>query len=116
MSFDWNVSTNHNNTATYQLSGLPYTTQKAAGAQTVTFPRVTKWVVLKATTDTVTIKFTDKAANSVTGFTLAAGEMTPVLDLRCTKIFKSGSGVLDVIAGLTTADPENFIDSDSFDW
>tara|TARA_A100000164_G_C21844871_1_gene741982 strand:+ start:69 stop:416 length:348 start_codon:yes stop_codon:yes gene_type:complete len=115
MSFDWNVKTNHNNTATYQLSGLPYTTQAAGGAATVNFPRVTKWIVLRAN-GAVTIKFTNKGGNSVTGFTMAAGDMTPRLDIRCAKIFKTGAGTLEVIAGLTTAETSTFIDSDEFDW
>lgn len=115
MSFDWNVKSNHNHVANYQLSGLPYTELVAGGAQTISFPRVTKWVVFKAN-GAVTIKFTDKAGNTVTGFTMAQGEITPRLDLRCAKIFKSGAGTLEVIAGLTTVDAASFIDSDEFDW
>ena len=115
MSFDWNVKTNHNNAATYQLSGLPYTTQAAAGAATVTFPRVTKWIVLRAN-GAVTVKFTNKGGNNVTGFTMAAGDMTPRLDIRCAKLFKTGDGTLEVVAGLTTAETSTFIDSDEFDW
>ena len=115
MSFDWNVTSNHNNVANYQLSGLPYTELVAANTQTVSFPRVTKWIVLKAN-GAVTIKFTNKANNSVTGFTMAQGDITPRLDLRCTKIFKTGTGTLEVIAGLTTVSSEAFINSDEFDW
>ena len=117
MSFDWNVESNHNHAANYQVSGLPYTTQ-AAGVD-VEFPRVTSWVVLKAVGadgQTVTVKFTDKQGNTVLGYTLSVGETTPRLDLRCTKIFTSGNATLHVLAGLTTADSENFIDSDEFDW
>ena len=116
MSFDWNVKTNHNNAATYQLSGLPYTELVAANAQTITFPRVTKWIVFKAN-GAVTIKFTNKDnGGNVTGFTMADGDITPRLDLRCVKIFKTGGGTLEVIAGLTTAAAETFIDPDAFDW
>ena len=115
MSFDWNVQTNHNNASTYQLSGLPYTTQLAANPQTLNFPRVTSWIVLKAN-GAVTIKFTDKNGNGVTGFTMADGDMTPRLELRCAKLFKSGAGTLEVIAGLTTVETSTFIDSDEFDW
>ena len=116
MSFDWNVKSNHNHAANYQLSGLPYTELVGAGAQEIEFPRVTSWVVFKAN-GAVTIKFTNKdnGAN-VTGFTMAEGDMTPRLDLRCVKIFKTGAGTLQVIAGLTTVDSASFIDSDEFDW
>ena len=115
MSFDWNVQTNHNNASTYQLSGLPYTTQLNVGEQPLNFPRVTSWIVLKAN-GPVTIKFTNKANNGVTGFTMADGDMTPRLELRCAKLFKSGDGTLEVIAGLTTAETSTFIDSNEFDW
>lgn len=115
MSFDWNVKTNHNNVATYQLSGLPYTELVEANAQTISFPRVTKWVVFKAN-GAVTIKFTNKIGNTVTGFTMADGDITPRLDLRCVEIFKTGTGTLQVIAGLTTAEASTFINSDEFDW
>jgi hypothetical protein len=118
MSFDWNVESNHNHVANYQVSGLPYTTQKAAGDDVV-FPRVTSWVVLKAVGadgTAVTVKFTDAQNNAVSGYTLSAGETTPRLDLRCTKIFTSGNATLHVLAGLTTIGSANFIDSDEFDW
>ena len=115
MSFDWNVESNHNNVANYQISGLPYTEQVAAGAQTISFPRVTNWVVFRAN-GAVTLKFTNKLNNSVSGFTMAAGDMTPRLDLRCVEIFKTGTGTLEVIAGLTTVNKASFIDSDEFDW
>jgi len=115
MSFDWNVHTNHNNASTYQISGLPYTEHVAAGEQTITFPRVTSWVVFKAN-GAVNIKFTNKAGNTVTTFTMANGDMTPRLDLRCVKIFKTGAGTLGVIAGLTTCSAETFINPNEFDW
>ena len=118
MSFDWNVESNHNHVANYQVSGLPYTTQKVAGHE-VNFPRVTSWVVLKAVGnvgETVTVKFTNAQANAVSGYTLSAGETTPRLDLRCTKIFTSGDATLHVLAGLTTVSSTNFIDSDEFNW
>ena len=115
MSFDWNVESNHNHAANYQLSGLPYTELVGAGEKTISFPRVTKWVVFKAN-GAVTIKFTNKAGNSVTGFTMADGDMTPRLELRCAEIFKTGNGTLEVIAGLTTVASENFINSDEFSW
>jgi hypothetical protein len=116
MSFDWNVESNHNHTANYQLSGLPYTELVAGGAQTISFPRVTKWVVFKAN-GAVTIKFTNKNnGGGVTGFTMADGDMSPRLELRCAEIFKTGAGTLEVIAGLTTIAAGNFINSDEFSW
>ena len=59
----------------YQLSGLPFTTQVAVAQQPVVLPRVSRWVVLKATGGAATVKFTSAAG--VTGFTLAQNEMTP---------------------------------------
>ena len=111
MSFDWNVESNHNHAANYQVSGLPFTTQVAGGVP-VEFPRVTRWVVLKALTDTVTVKFEAGA----TGFTIGAGETTPRLELRCAKIYTAGNGTLHVIAGLTTCNPDNFIPDTEFSY
>ena len=114
MSFDWNVESNHNHAASYQVSGLPFTAQVDVG-NPVVLPRVSRWVVLKATGAAATIKFT--SAGGVTGFTLAKNEMTPRLELRCTKIFFEGDGsTLHVIAGLTTCDKDNFIPETNFDF
>ena len=111
MSFDWNVVSNHNNVSNYQLSGLPFTAQVAGGSD-VEFPRVTRWVVLKALTNTVTVRFDDGAS----GFTISAGETTPRLELRCAKIFTAGGGTLHVIAGLTTCSVKTFIPDTHFDY
>lgn len=111
MSFDWNTQSNHNNVANYQLSGLPFTTQ-VTGGNPVEFPRVTRWVVLKAITDTVTVRF----ENGATGYTIAAGETTPKLELRCAKIYTAGSGTLHVIAGLTTCSVKTFISDTNFNY
>ena len=109
MSFDWNVESNHNNVANYQVSGLPFTTQ-VAGGTTVELPRVSRWVVLKAVNGPITVFF--KVGNVANGFTIAAGETTPRLELRCAKIYTSAGDAahkLHVIAGLTTCFKDNFI-------
>ena len=98
----------------YQLSGLPFTAQVAAG-NPVVLPRVSRWVVLKATGASATIKFTTE--NGVTGFTLAANEMTPRLELRCSKIFFEGNGsTLHVIAGLTHIDKSKTVPEEMLDF
>ena len=113
MSFDWNVPTNHNNASTYQLSGLPFTTEVSVANSPVILPRVSRWVVLKAIGADATVSFKDGA----TGFTITAGQITPRLELRCTKIFFSGNNSkLQVIAGLTTCSKDTFINSDEFDY
>ena len=115
MSFDWNVASNHNNVSSYQVSGLPFTTQVGVAAGPIVLPRVSRWVVLKATGAAATIKFTSDG--TVTGFTLAANEMTPRLELRCTKIYFTGVGsTLHVIAGLTTCDKDTFIPDSNFNY
>tara|TARA_B100000963_G_scaffold222435_1_gene193956 strand:+ start:3851 stop:4207 length:357 start_codon:yes stop_codon:yes gene_type:complete len=115
MSFDWNVESNHNHSANYQVSGLPFTAKVAAAVGEVDLPRVSRWVVLKATGGTATVKFTSNGA--VTGFDLAANEMTPRLELRCTKIYFTGAGsTLHVIAGLTTCDKDTFIPDSNFNY
>ena len=113
MSFDWNVPTNHNSASTYQLSGLPHTDQ-IAGGNPMEFPRVTRWVVLKAVGGDITFKFHTAAD----GFTLANGESTPRLELRCIKIYTSttGAGTLHAVAGLTTCSADTFIADTKFDY
>ena len=116
MSFDWNTQSNHNNVANYQLSGLPFTAQ-VDGGDPLEFPRVTRWIVLKAIEGPITIKF-DAGANP---FTIAEGEMTPRLELRCAKIFTANGaggnpGKLQVIAGLTTCSTKTFIPDTAFDY
>ena len=99
----------------YQLSGLPFTAQKAVAAQPVVLPRVSRWVVLKATGAPATIKFTTEGG--VSGFTLAANEMTPRLELRCSKIFFEGDGsTLHVIAGLTHIDKSKTVPEEMLDF
>ena len=116
MSFDWNVESNHNHTANYQVSGLPFTTQ-VAGGTTVELPRVSRWVVLKAVDGPITVFF--KADNVDNGFTIATGETTPRLELRCAKIYTSADDVahkLHVIAGLTTCSTKTFIPDTAFNY
>ena len=98
----------------YQLSGLPFTATVAVG-NPVVLPRVSRWVVLKATGAAATIKFTEEAG--VTGFTLAKDEMTPRLELRCSKIFFEGNNsTLNVIAGLTHIDKSKTVPEDMLDF
>jgi hypothetical protein len=119
MSFDWNVASNHNNVANYQVSGLPFTgliSFTGAEETSIPLPRVSRWVTLQAVGGNVTIYF--KAGNHVNGYVLKSGETLNRLELRCTKIFaKAADGnKLYVIAGLTTCDKDTFIDSTNFDY
>lgn len=113
MSFDWNVESNHNHVANYQASGLPFTTQ-VAGGTTVELPRVSRWVVLRAVGGPITVFF--KEGNVANGFTIATGETTPRLELRCANIYTSGDVAhkLHVIAGLTTCSVKTFIPDTNF--
>jgi hypothetical protein len=115
MSFDWNTQSNHNNVANYQLSGLPFTTQVAGGSP-VELPRVSRWVVLRAVGGPITVFF--KSGNEANGFTIASGETTPRLELRCAKIYTNGDGAhkLHVIAGLTTCSVKTFISDTNFNY
>ena len=118
MSFDWNVESNHNHVANYQVSGLPFSAQ-VAGGNPVEFPRVTRWVVLKALEGPITVFF--EAGNVAQGFTISEGETTPRLELRCAEIFtvnadNNNTGTLHVIAGLTTCNTESFIPSAKFSY
>ena len=112
MSFDWNVESNHNNVANYQLSGIPYTGKidfANANETSLPLPRVSRWITLQAVGGDVTIYF--KAGNNANGYVLKSGETLNRLELRCSKIYAIGANgrELHVIAGLTTCSTDKFI-------
>ena len=116
MSFDWNVESNHNNVANYQLSGIPYTGKIdfADSDQTsLLLPRVSRWITLQAVGGDVTIYF--KAGNNANGYVLKSGETLNRLELRCSRIYAIGASgrELHVIAGLTTCSTDKFIAEDN---
>mgnify|MGYP005665841675 CR=1 FL=1 len=112
MSFDWNVESNHNHVANYQISGIPYTGKidfTDDQEDSLSLPRVSRWITLQAVGGDVTVYF--KTGNNANGYILKSGETLNRLELRCSKIYAIGaaSRELHVIAGLTTCNTNTFI-------
>jgi len=131
-----------NHVAEYQLSSIPYALNGAVSAidngttltvandaeqnQTiyvVEFPRVTRWIYIRAA-GAAKIYFSSKtAANKTRGLSLAANETTPRLEMRVKKLYihnDDNAVVLNIVAGLTTVDAiefeghvEHFIDNNN---
>ena len=121
MSQSYLPKPNINHVPEYQLSGLPYArkvTIDNAANETITFPRVTRWIVISCSTD-VEIAFSAKGitggAAATEHFLLNAGN-TQRLELRLTNItikdVAGGSNVY-VMAGLTNINKDDsYIQSD----
>lgn len=119
-----------NHVPEYQLSSIPYALNGAVSAidtgttltvannananQTIyviEFPRVTRWVYIRAA-GAAKIYFSSKtAANKTRGLSLAANETTPRLEMRVKKLYihnDDNAVVLNIMAGLTTVDADAF--------
>lgn len=120
----------HNHVGEYQQSSIPFVTSSVAdevttsAVVTVKFPQVTRWLVIKNTDASHTLKF-GFSANGTSGpkgnyhvtasnanfFTLAAGATTERLELKCKEVHFLGgtnSASFSVLAGLTGVRPEMF--------
>lgn len=125
----------HNFVPEYQMSGIPYTKKitLAAGATTVSFDSVTRWIIVKnpAGNNLVKLGFnaTGVAANN---FYLLQGDLeltdtaadrandtfstksveTPRLEVKCKELYLLGTQneVVYIIAGLTNISAEDFPD------
>ena len=119
-----------NSVPEYQLSSIPYALNGAVNEidngstltvandanqnQTiyvVEFPRVTRWIYIRAQA-AAKIYFSSKtAANKTRGLSLAENETTPRLEMRVKKLYihnDHNAAVLNIMAGLTTVDGEIF--------
>ena len=124
----------HNHVGEYQQSSIPFVTSSVANevttsaVVTVKLPYVSRWIVIKNTDDSHTLKF-GFSANGVNGpkkpvagnynitgsnanyFTLAAGATTERLELKCKELHFLGgdnSASFSVLAGLTGVEPDMF--------
>lgn len=120
----------HNHVGEYQQSSIPFVTSSVAdevttsAVVTVKFPYVTRWLVVKNTDASHTLKF-GFSSNGVSGpkgnyhttgsnanfFTLAAGATTERLELKCKEVHFLGgtnSASFSVLAGLTNVENNMF--------
>ncbi len=132
-----------NHVAEYQLSSIPYALNGAVSAidngtnltvnrtsdnqaQTifvVEFPRVTRWIYIRAQGAAKIYFSSQTAADQTRGLSLAANETTPRLEMRVKKLYVHNADnavVLNIMAGLTTVDAvefeghiEHFIDNNN---
>jgi|APSaa5957512622_1039677.scaffolds.fasta_scaffold142685_1 hypothetical protein len=127
------------NVGSYQVSGKPFVSgaidvNDATVAGTpleITFPSVTRWILVRNLDNSADNSKTIKVAASATGFdnnnfftlnddysgTFIRKSTTPRLELKLTKIYLTGSSTkVDVIAGLTNIPintiPDNWEGSD----
>jgi len=104
----YNFNSGLGNSAAYEVSGVPWA-RGAINASTATgveFPSVTRWVMISNVPGgggTLKIGFSRKGVDAGNAFIeLNSGESTPVLELKLTELWLSGSNSVGVIAGLTS--------------
>lgn len=98
------------NVGSYQVSGMPFATGSidASTATKIEFPYVTRWIYIKNNgTDDVKLGFSENGvedSNFITIHHTHTNQLdghSPVLELKVTEIWLSGSSDVDVMAGLT---------------
>jgi len=118
---------NHNSAVEYQGSCVPFVTSSQVGTSVVKigFPRVSRFVVIsnRHGSQTLSFGFTENGTSGAKGpysktgtndnfFTLAAGQMTERLEIKCDAIFLKGSGAstdFSLLAGMTNVSHNQFI-------
>ena len=99
----------------YQVSGKPFVTgsinatqpRGGVGATLVSFPSVTRWVIISNNTAApCKVGFSADGVNSLVAgsnfyLSVPSGSMTPRLEVKVTEIWLSGSTDVSVMAGLT---------------
>ena len=88
----------------YQVSGVPFAVS-GSGAQTITFPYLTQWVWIHATSGTATVAFTQNGLTNGNSFTVGTTTALPALDLRVKSLYISGTQ-WEVVAGLTMVETQ----------
>jgi hypothetical protein len=88
-----------NSVPEYQVSGLPYLTS-STGIQTISFPFVSQWIMLRTAGASATLAFTSTGASTGNVFTVPTNTTLGPLNLRVTDLYIVGT--TQVIAGLTT--------------
>ena len=104
------------NAASFQVSGIPYVTGgidlSAGGVTSLDFPLVSNWIVVSnnSTGGTIQIGFSSRGTLNTNKLTLAAGSISPKLEIKATQLHLSGttdSDNVSVMAGLTGIETVN---------
>ena len=103
------------NAASYEVSGIPYVTgglNPAGGEIVLSFPRVTRWVVVSNTdataANTVKIGFSSNGVGGENYYLLSGSQTTPRLEVKVTELYLNGASTnVSVMAGLTSIETLN---------
>lgn len=103
------------NAASYEVSGIPYVTgglNPAGGEIALSFPRVTRWVVVSNTdataVNTVKIGFSSNGVGGSNYYLLSGSQTTPRLEVKVTELYLNGASTnVSVMAGLTSIETLN---------
>ena len=103
------------NAASYEVSGIPYVTgglNPAGGEIALSFPRVTRWVVVSNTdataANTVKIGFSSNGVGGENYYLLSGSQTTPRLEVKVTELYLNGASTnVSVMAGLTSIETLN---------
>ena len=119
---NWKFRAGLNHAPAYQVSGAPFAkaaidTQTGNDAAIVHFPYVTKWIQIinKDVNNAVKVGFSARglsSTGSVNYFTVPKGAAgipgtSPVLDMKVSEIYMTGSVDVDIVAGLTSIHPRS---------
>lgn len=107
----------HNHVPEYQQSSIPFVTSSiVTGVNRINFPRVTRFVVVNNIDSSKDMRF-GFTENGVNGspennyYVLTKGTQSPVIEVKCTSLFLSGTGTsFSVLAGMTNVDPSYFFE------
>ena len=108
--------THHGNAAEYQCSSIPWLQEYASASnQQVTFPFVTRWIVVTAvgktpTTHDVKIAFSSTGIANSQYITIPAGSMSPRIEVKCTNMWVTSASEVNIMAGLTNVHTSQFPD------
>lgn len=109
-SFKHETGLNH--VGAYQVSGVPFASGSIVcddgGPVKITFPYVTRWIkIINNDTSDVKVGFSENGLAGTNYFTVngTSGNeqnQTETLELKVTELYLTGSGDVDVVAGLTS--------------
>jgi hypothetical protein len=104
----WEITPGLNNVGSYQVSGRPfaYTGDTTASASVVSFPEVTRWVIIKNNhgSQSVKVAFSLAGLTGTEYFVLAAGAETQRLEVKISELHfvATGAGTeISITAGIT---------------
>ena len=113
-AISWKTSVGLNHVGAYQVSGAPFASgsisARAGTAVKITFPSVTRWIkIINNDSNDVQVGFSENGLAGTNYFTVngTSGNeqnQTETLELKVSELYLTGSGDIDIVAGLTNID------------